>query len=249
MEQADYDSKYKHLNLPLLKSYAEHWGERFPCIKRIALYLAAPDNYGTDLQYVLAANAPENRGVDSEVANYHDWADGINVRTDELSKVYKGDPPPNHNFQWMWFSLDIDESIEDYPNLNLDAYFVLPGTEYVLYEKEALFSQEKSEKQAKHNSIVQSDIDTKDGLVKTDSQEIALISKYANIGDKYAEKTLNKTGSLPTIPEIDSHIKTTLKQNNESLGKTQASVLPDRQARKVRKEMRPQNIRSVGQKK
>jgi len=153
MEQADYDSKYKHLNLPLLKSYAEHWGERFPCIKRIALYLAAPDNYGTDLQYVLAANAPENRGVDSEVANYHDWADGINVRENELSKVYKGDSPPNHNFQWQWFSLDIEESIENYPNLNLDANFVLLDTEYVLYEKDMetqaaqLDVQEQPEKQ------------------------------------------------------------------------------------------------------
>lgn len=111
-----------------------------------------------------------------------------------------------------------------------------------LNEKETPFSQEKPENQMKHGSIAQSDI-------KTDSQEIALILKCAKIGDKYAEETLKKTGDLPTIPEIDEHVETNLKQSDESLGKTKASVLPVLQARRVRDKMNPQNIRAVGQKK
>jgi hypothetical protein len=135
MKQTDYDSIYKALNLSLLKNYAEHWGKKFSCIKRIALYLVAPDNYSTDLQYVLAANVPTNPGANSDESNYHAWADGINVRADELSKVYKGEPPPNHNFQWQWLNLEVDGNIAEYHNFD-GSDFVLPGTEYVLYEKD-----------------------------------------------------------------------------------------------------------------
>lgn len=151
MEQSNsyHDIVYKDLNLPLLKIYAKNWRKRFPCIESISLYMAGPENGGTDIEYIIAANAPEfpqrklpedeNKWTaederDWDLIKYHNWTQRFDVRDDEIGKVYKGDPPPDYNFQWMWYSLAINEDIENH-NLDPEADFVLIDTGIVLYEK------------------------------------------------------------------------------------------------------------------
>lgn len=194
---------YKELNLPLLKVYAKNWGKRYPCIERIALYLAGPENDGYDLQYVLVANAPEYNKrkfpedeskwtaedeSDWEIREYRNWAQGIDVRADELGKVYKGDPPIHYNFQWMWYELKNGERIEGYNNFSGED-FVLLDTEFVLYENEAY--KQKSD---------------------------PLFLKYCKLARQFCEDRIDKREQLASRKEIKEYLAKCLEESKESLG-------------------------------
>lgn len=149
-----FEETYDELKLSLLKIFAKQWVKAHPCIHRIALYLAGPENDGANIKYILAANAPEYSDKklpkdDSEwrdedkknwqIVKYHNWVQGFDLHCQgEIERIHKKQPdekniPENHINKWMWYPIGIDENIEDY-NLNPDGDFVLVDTEYILYE-------------------------------------------------------------------------------------------------------------------
>ena len=218
---------YDRLKLPLLQIFAEQWGKAHPCIHRITLYLAGPENEG--IEYVLAVNAPEfpSRKLpkdesewtdedenDWQIIKYHNWAQGFDSHCQhDIEKIHKKDPEKdlidNHIYKWMWFTLGLDEGVEEYNNA-LGVDFVLTDTEYILYEVAPL--PDKSIKETK-------------------SQADDQIIKYTELAIKYCKAFIDNGEQPLSRTEVEILLAQELKKAGDTLGPKIA--LPEGRLRKI----------------